>query len=620
MGGDIARILAEVVLQSKEAIAGWKQFGAAGVAEFKRIAAAAQAASSQASASMNRISAGLAGVGKKAKEIGAGIKAVGGAISILGAGLGLFGRTAINSFTDSEKASQRLNAAFDAMGGKLKIPKQDMIDFANTAQKSFPVSDEAVLDLQSTLINFGNIAPKQFKAARQAAIDYATVSGQDLPAAADLLTKALADPVRGIRSLKEAQIALTAEQRASITGFVAMGNVTAAQDLILAEFTKRYHEAASVVAQSDTSQAVIAFNRLDDALETVGGQLIKIKIIALNFAASIVEAFNNLPPGVQQAIIAIGAFIIVLGPILFVIGTIVTGFGSLATAASFLAPAFAGIGPTIAAFGEILFTVVAIIGEVAVAIATAVGWPIIIAAALGALVVIVFTKWDTVKQIVGDAMAWIGEKIRSAWAGLGDVVDIAIGLWQSAWNVFFAFLNSKWAGLGDFVRATLEAMVSPITNAINLAKELWAWLTKAAAAAPAANAAGGPGTHRAQGGQVFGRAGIDKVRAWLTNKEFVHRVAAVKKYGVGFMRAVNSGRFPLELARGFANGGLVGRPRMAFASGGQASASARQGFTLVIGDKSFSGLSAPVDVAGEMIRFSRESQQRRNGISPPWFR
>ncbi len=62
-----------------------------------------------------------------------------------------------------------------------------------------------------------------------------------------------------------------------------------------------------------------------------------------------------------------------------------------------------------------------------------------------------------------------------------------------------------------------------------------------------------------QGGGVFPRlasrlvqtgSGLkDDVKALLTKGEFVHRVAAVKKYGRKFMEMVNSGLYPLELAR-----------------------------------------------------------------------
>jgi LysM repeat protein len=59
-------------------------------------------------------------------------------------------------------------------------------------------------------------------------------------------------------------------------------------------------------------------------------------------------------------------------------------------------------------------------------------------------------------------------------------------------------------------------------------------------------------TKKARGGYISGPGGPrdDKVAAWLSNGEFVMRAAAVKKLGVGYLSALNSGTLP-----GFAAGG-----------------------------------------------------------------
>lgn len=75
---------------------------------------------------------------------------------------------------------------------------------------------------------------------------------------------------------------------------------------------------------------------------------------------------------------------------------------------------------------------------------------------------------------------------------------------------------------------------------------------------------------RAGGGQVFGPGGPrdDAFLVPLSNREFVHRVAAVDYYGVDFMSAVNEGRFPRVLARGYADGGQVTDDERARMGGG----------------------------------------------------
>jgi hypothetical protein len=65
---------------------------------------------------------------------------------------------------------------------------------------------------------------------------------------------------------------------------------------------------------------------------------------------------------------------------------------------------------------------------------------------------------------------------------------------------------------------------------------------------------------RAKGGPIPGSSpndAADNVPIMATAGEFMHRRSAVRKYGPSFMEAVNEGRFPAELARGYASGGIV---------------------------------------------------------------
>lgn len=70
---------------------------------------------------------------------------------------------------------------------------------------------------------------------------------------------------------------------------------------------------------------------------------------------------------------------------------------------------------------------------------------------------------------------------------------------------------------------------------------------------------GGEALIMATGGPVHGpgTGTSDDVPAWLSNGEFVQRTAAVNKYGVGFMSALNEGRVDPADLPGYANGGWV---------------------------------------------------------------
>lgn len=112
-------------------------------------------------------------------------------------------------------------------------------------------------------------------------------------------------------------------------------------------------------------------------------------------------------------------------------------------------------------------------------------------------------------------------------------------------------------------------------------------------------ASGGPipRSSLASGGRVPGWSPTptaDNVPIMATAGEFMHPVSAVKKYGSGFMEAVRTGRFPVERAQGFANGGQIGAQHLATGGfvGALASSAAR---TIVVrmaaADGSFADLS-----------------------------
>jgi hypothetical protein len=77
--------------------------------------------------------------------------------------------------------------------------------------------------------------------------------------------------------------------------------------------------------------------------------------------------------------------------------------------------------------------------------------------------------------------------------------------------------------------------------------------------------------------QGEGTGTSDSILSWVSNGEFILRAAAVKKYGLGFMHALNQGILNPSFLPAFATGGSVGgskdslNPLSAIASGGGSS-------------------------------------------------
>lgn len=118
---------------------------------------------------------------------------------------------------------------------------------------------------------------------------------------------------------------------------------------------------------------------------------------------------------------------------------------------------------------------------------------------------------------------------------------------------------------------------------------------------PSSSAFQASSTGFASGGFVSGpgTSTSDSIPAWLSSGEYVVRAAAVKRYGVGLMHAINGMAAPRR-GFGFAAGGLVPPSSVAMAGG----SSGGRGLTLVLDGKSFGGMSGSNDAMDALERYA----------------
>ena len=116
----------------------------------------------------------------------------------------------------------------------------------------------------------------------------------------------------------------------------------------------------------------------------------------------------------------------------------------------------------------------------------------------------------------------------------------------SAFDSFIEGSKTAKEAFMDFARSTLNMIAQIIMKQMILnALKSFGW----------GMADGGPVQKLASGGKVHGSSPNDRadnVPIWATAGEFMHPVRAVQKYGIGFMEAVRSLRFPADLARSMA--------------------------------------------------------------------
>lgn len=241
------------------------------------------------------------------------------------------------------------------------------------------------------------------------------------------------------------------------------------------------------------------------------------------------------------------------------------------------------------------------------AIAAVVGWPAVLAAGMIALAAVIID-----------------------WTALpGQLIDT----WNAFWKMMGAFI--EWAQTAAV--AGLKSMFSGVANwFIGIANAVIKALNKIGEAKAALTGSafnpigeiqpfskGGEVQGFAGGGSVRGRGShwSDSILAALSDGEFVMQWAAVQKYGLGFMNALNSMRLPAIPS--FAFGGSVGvRPSLAFANGGSVGGEGMHDriavdLTMPNGE-TFPDMLAPRTVAAKFGKFARRQSRVAIGRRPGW--
>jgi hypothetical protein len=264
-----------------------------------------------------------------------------------------------------------------------------------------------------------------------------------------------------------------------------------------------------------------------------------------------------------------------------------------------------------------------------------------IQSAASAAAALVVAAWNGVLTFFQNLSTGIQTLIGQAWTFITSSVGaIAQGV-IDAWNAVVTFFQALPATLQSVWDNIKNSVIQAFTDAWNAAKDATTKFVnsvlsvlqpvldaiKAIGAFFGSDSGSGGGgtvgqsaTFAAEGGHIRGPGGPtgDKIPAWLSDGEWVMRARAVKKYGLGFMHAVNRGLLDI---RGFSFGGgfVAPAPRVAFAGGGAVSGSAGlRALNLTIGNDTFEGLLMPEDVGNKLTKYAVAKQNRSAGRKPSW--
>lgn len=203
----------------------------------------------------------VTGLGDRVNKLGGSLASLKNA-SFLGGllGAGVF-VSAVREATEAERAINQLNSTLRSTGGVVGLTGGQLSQFADELAAVSNFDDDDLIKGMTTLTRFRSVSGDAFKEASRLAIDLAAATGGDLVSAFDKMGRVTADPIGGLRGLKEAGVVLNDSQEKLIQTLVKTGDTAKAQQVIFAELAK----AVGGSAGTDTQGLGGAFARLSKA-------------------------------------------------------------------------------------------------------------------------------------------------------------------------------------------------------------------------------------------------------------------------------------------------------------------------------------------------------------------
>ncbi len=184
----------------------------------------------------------------------------------------------------NEKAFALLKSQVKATGGAAGFTAEGLQAMAMQMEHVSTFSHVAIEQGQAELMAFTNITGEQFKKTLQVSMDFAAVTGRNLPDALRTLGEAINNPVSSLGRLTQAGVSLSKEQQNQIKAMAASGNMIGAQNALLKDLQTSYGGAAEA------------------ARNTLGGALEGLK----NDLADVLEGKDHSFDGATQAINQLG--------------------------------------------------------------------------------------------------------------------------------------------------------------------------------------------------------------------------------------------------------------------------------------------------------------------------
>ena len=193
-----------------------------------------------------------------------------------------FTQASVEAFLEAEKNAQRLKFAITTIGGESELQFERLIKQSQDLQKITVFSDDSIQQAQAALAAFGLTADEIEKLIPKLA-DFATITSQDIPSAAQQIGAALEG---NGREFKKYGIEVS-----------AVASRTENLSAVMEGLTK-FQGAAEEATKTLTGQLEQQKNEVDELQETIGGKLapswVRVKKLFLEYIQAIISSKDEL--------------------------------------------------------------------------------------------------------------------------------------------------------------------------------------------------------------------------------------------------------------------------------------------------------------------------------------
>lgn len=229
---------------------------------------------------------------------------------------------------------------------------------------------------------------------------------------------------------------------------------------------------AKTMQDNLAGQLTILKSQLQELAISIGDALMPTIRSIVSFLQGVVDKLNSMDEGTRNFIIRLGLLIAAAGPLLIFIGKIISAVGSIMT---FIPALAGGIGSIIGVLGRVASfisgTLLPGMASVASAIASVVGWPVLIFGAVAAGIALLYTHCEGFRAFINALWENIKEVAVTVWNALKDffvsiweaITSTATTLWQGLAN----FLTSLWTGIRELATSVWKAIQNTVTTAVN---------------------------------------------------------------------------------------------------------------------------------------------------------